>query len=139
MLSFECLYGCMPGLILVRNGVFGVYLVFENILKNKKEEDQFHYLTMAVVKPETPAPTMTVSRTAFSSTAPLTATPGAEGAAVAATMRWLFKRRDWPHAMSFVPANTALELPNRAAFPLVTDWTLCLQAPLAWVAQGRDL
>lgn len=94
---------------------------------------------MAVVKPETPAPTMTVSRTSFSSTNALVVTPGAVGEAVAATTPWMFNCRVWPVAMSFVPAKTALELPNRAAFPLKMDLTFWVRAVFAWVAHGREL
>lgn len=94
---------------------------------------------MAVVKPETPAPTMTVSRTSFSLTDALAVTPGAVGEAVAATTRWIFNRRVWPVAMSFVPAKTALELPSRAAFPLKIYLKFWVGAVFAWVAHSREL
>ena len=73
---------------------------------------------MAVVKPDTPAPTITVSRTAFSSTAAVADDPGTAGAAVAAIRRWMFLGDAFLHAISFVPVKEALEPAMRRIFPL---------------------
>ena len=93
-----------------------------------------YFLTIAVVSPETPAPTMTVSKTALSSTVVGAAALGAIGEAVAVTKRWRVGRRAIEEDdINLVPTKFAFELPMRAAFPLATVFMLMMRAIRGWV------